>query len=90
MVVFATVLSSPVFFVSDRMKLKVKIKPRSSKNDVRELPDGSWVVSVQASPTDGKANEMLREVLAEYFGKPKRNIVIRSGLTSRFKILEIT
>lgn len=77
------------FFVFT-MIIKVKVKPRSRKNEVRKLPDGSWVVCVKAAPTDGAANEMVREVLAEYLGKPKRNVIIKSGLASRFKLLEIT
>ncbi len=71
------------------MIIKVKVKPRSRKNEVRELPDGSWVVCVKAPPTDGAANEMVREVLAAYLDKPKRNIIIKSGLASRFKLLEM-
>lgn len=57
---------------------------------VEELTDGSLVVHVKAPPTEGKANERLIEVLAEYFKRPKRNIVIRTGFTGRQKIVEIT
>ncbi len=72
------------------MIIKVKVKPRSRKNEVKKLPDGSWVVWVKAPPTDGAANEMVRDVLADYLDKPKRCIIIKSGLASRFKIFEIT
>jgi len=78
------------FFVLKPMIIKVKVKPRSRKNEVKKLPDGSWVVCVKAPPTDGAANEMVREVLADHFGKPKSNIIFKSGLASRFKLLEIT
>lgn len=71
------------------MMIRVKVKPRSRKNEVLRLPDGSWVVCVKAPPTDGAANEMVRTVLAAHLGKPRRNIIIKSGLASRFKVLEI-
>ncbi|MBF8248027.1 MAG: UPF0235 protein yggU [Bacteroidetes bacterium] len=77
------------FFVFT-MIIKVKVKPRSKKNQVRKLIDGSWVVCVKAPPTDGAANEMVREVLAEYLGKSKRNVILKSGFASKFKLLEIT
>ena len=38
-----------------------------------------------APAVDGKANEALVEFLAGYFGVPKRNVRIASGLKSRQK-----
>ncbi len=72
------------------MRLKVKVKPYSSTNRVEQLPDGTFVVHVKVPPIEGRANEKVVEVLAEYFKRPKRNVVIRSGLSGRHKIVEIT
>jgi uncharacterized protein len=38
-----------------------------------------------APPVEGKANAALIEFLAEYFGVPRRNVTIVSGIKSRAK-----
>lgn len=38
-----------------------------------------------APPVEGKANAALIEFLAEYFGVPRRNVTIVSGVRSRAK-----
>ena len=48
-----------------------------------------YEVRVKAPPIDGKANKELIELLAKYFQIPKRNIEIKSGFTSRSKIIII-
>ena len=72
------------------MKISVRVKPNSRRNEVREIAKNSFLVSVMAPPVDGKANERLIELLAEYFGKPKRAITILRGATGKIKILEIS
>ncbi|HWV89496.1 MAG TPA: DUF167 domain-containing protein, partial [Burkholderiales bacterium] len=42
-----------------------------------------------APPVEGKANAALIEFLAEYFGVPRRNVTIVSGLKSRSKRVAI-
>jgi len=71
------------------MKISIRVKPNARRNAVKQLGDGRYEVSVTAPPVEGKANEKLIEVLAAYFGKPKRNISIIQGTTSREKIVEI-
>jgi uncharacterized protein len=38
-----------------------------------------------APPVEGKANAALIEFLADYFGVPRRNVTIVSGIKSRAK-----
>ncbi len=71
------------------MKISVRVKPNARKNEVRELEKNSYLVSVAAPPVEGKANEKIIEVLAEYFGKPKRCFSIIGGETSKQKIIEV-
>ena len=71
------------------MRLRIKVKPYSSVDKVQQLADGSFVVYVKAPPAEGKANEKVVEILAQYFKRPKRNVKIRSGLTARHKIVEV-
>lgn len=71
------------------MKYSVTVKPQKRHNEVL-LSDEGLIVSLRATPENGKANAALVCVLAEYFDVPKANVEIRSGLTSRHKIVEIT
>lgn len=71
------------------MRISVRVKPRSSRNKVEQLPDGSFCVWLSASPVEGKANEALIKALSDYFDKPKSEITIISGHTSKNKIVEV-
>ena len=72
------------------MRITVKVKPRSKRNEVQHLGDQLYHVMVTAPPIDGKANDRVIELLSEYFGVPKRNIKILSGMKSRMKKVEIS
>jgi len=71
------------------MKISVRVKPNARKNEVKDLGGGKYSVSVTAPPVDGKANDRLVALLAEYFDKPKRVITILRGVNAREKIVEI-
>jgi len=46
-------------------------------------------VRVAARAVDGKANDALVDVLADYFDVPRRTISILRGHTSRAKLVQI-
>jgi uncharacterized protein len=71
------------------MKLSIKVLPRSSKNEIVEMPDKSLKIKLTAAPVDGEANKKLIALLAEHFDVAKSKIKIVSGLTSKNKIVEI-
>ncbi|NWF60766.1 MAG: DUF167 domain-containing protein [Fischerella sp.] len=71
------------------MQKKVKVKPNSKVQKIEEVADGSLIVYLKSPPVDGKANEELIKVLAEKFDVPKSRIRIKSGLSSRNKLIEI-
>ncbi len=72
------------------MKISVKVIPRSSVNEIiGVLPDGTLKIKIKAAPVDGAANDMLIEILSDYYKKPKSVFVIKTGKTSRKKIVEI-
>ena len=71
------------------MRISIRVKTNARKNEVTKLEDGKFLVSVAVSPIEGKANEKVVELLAEYFDKPKRAISIMRGLSSRDKVVEI-
>ena len=71
------------------MKISVRVKPNARQNEVAKLDNGTYRVNVTVPPVEGKANEKVIEVLAEYFGKPKRCFTIVKGTTSKEKIIEM-
>ena len=71
------------------MKFSVKIQPKSSKEAVEQLADGSYKIFVHSPPIDGKANAAVVEVLAKHFKVAKSNVKIVSGEKSRSKVVEI-
>ncbi len=71
------------------MNISIRVKPNARRNEVKELEKNSYLVSVTAPPVEGKANEMVIELLAEYFDRPKRCFVIVRGETSKQKIVEV-
>jgi len=71
------------------MQKRVKVKPNSKQQKVEELADGSLIVHLKSPPVDGKANEELIKLLAKKFDVPKSSISIKSGTTSRQKVIEI-
>jgi len=71
------------------MRISVRVKANARKNEVLQLDKNHFRMSVTAPPAEGKANEMVIELLAEHFHRPKRCITIIKGKTSRQKIVEI-
>ncbi|KKU52698.1 MAG: hypothetical protein A3H69_04185 [Candidatus Sungbacteria bacterium RIFCSPLOWO2_02_FULL_47_9] len=71
------------------MKIRVRAKLHSSRERVEKIDNGEYAVFVSKPPVDGKANEAIIELLAEYFSLPKSRIVIRSGHKARTKVVEI-
>jgi uncharacterized protein (TIGR00251 family) len=69
--------------------LRVKVKPRSRSPGLNHEPDGSWVARLKSPPVDGKANAELVALVAAHFGRPKSAVSIKSGLSSRVKIVQI-
>lgn len=72
------------------MRISVSVKPNSRKESVEELPDGSYLVRVNAPPTEGRANERVIELLAEHFKRPKSAIELRSGHKGKKKTFNIS
>ncbi len=69
------------------MKIEVKVHPKAKREKV--LKGNPWQVWVKEAPEKGKANERLREIVAEEMGVSKSRVKIVKGISSRFKILEV-
>lgn len=70
--------------------LEVKVIPGASRDSLSWDPARGWVVRITAPPVDGKANIYLCRYLArEVLGLTARQVVVRSGASSRQKLLEV-
>ena len=67
------------------MKLKIKVKPNSGKQEVIKK-DNFYLIKLKSPPENNKANIELIKLLKKYF---KQDIKIKSGFTSRMKIVEL-
>ena len=69
--------------------IQVKAKPNSRVSMLSRQADGSWLAQLKSPPVDGKANAALLAFLAERLGVPNRAVSLRSGDTSRRKVVEV-
>lgn len=61
------------------------MQPGAKRSEFAGEHGGRTKLRLAAPAVEGKANEALVEFLAGYFGVPKRNVRIASGLKSRQK-----
>jgi uncharacterized protein (TIGR00251 family) len=71
------------------MYLKVKVHPQSKENKIIRHDENSFEVFVREKPFDGKANEMVLNLLSEFFHVSRSKLRIVRGGTSRNKTLEL-
>lgn len=68
------------------VKVKIKLHPNSSKEEIKKIYETDYEVWIKEKPVDGKANAYLEKLLKKYFSK---DVKIVSGFSSRRKIVEI-
>ena len=75
--------------IDGSINFTVRVVPRASKSEVVGEFDGSLKVKIAAPPVDGAANEEVVKVIAKAFGRPRVDVEILSGHTSRTKRLRV-
>ncbi len=69
--------------------LQIKVKPNSRTSLLVQNEDGTWLAQLKSPPVDGKANEELIALVAKHFGRRKSEVSIKSGGSSRIKLIQI-
>jgi uncharacterized protein (TIGR00251 family) len=69
--------------------IKIKLLPRSSRNQFLGKEGDVYRISVTDPPVDGKANRALISFLSKKLEVPKGNIEIISGKRSRIKRIRV-
>ena len=70
------------------MLINILVRTNSKKESV-ELVDGVYVVYTKSPAKDNKANIACISLLSDYFDIQKNSIVIKRGLKSKKKVVEI-
>ena len=68
------------------MKIQVKVKPSSGKQEIEKKGD-FYLVYLKSPPENNRANLELIKLLQKYFNS--RDIKIKSGFKSKNKIVEV-
>lgn len=69
--------------------LHVKVKPNSKQQSMVKNEEGTYIIHLKSPPIDGKANQELIKILAKQFNIPKSQVTIKSGLSSKNKLIEL-
>ena len=70
-------------------RIRVRITPRSARNEIIGWRDGMLRVRVTAPPVDGKANAALERLIAKTLGVRTSAVSVVSGARGREKTIEI-
>ena len=73
-----------------RTTLTLHIQPGAKKTEVAGQHGDALKIRLASPPVDGKANAALINFVADRLGLAKSAVSLKSGQTSRRKVLEIT
>ena len=72
-----------------RITLTLHIQPGAKKTEFAGLHGDALKIRLAAPPVDGKANAALIKFVADVLRLPKSAVNLKSGQTSRRKVLEV-
>ena len=70
--------------------LTLHVQPGAKKTEVAGVHGDALKIRLAAPPVDGKANAALIAFVADRLGLAKSAVSLKSGQTSRRKVLEVT
>ena len=71
------------------LKLAIHATPGAKRTEAAGLHGDALRVRLAAPPVDGKANEALIRFIADTLALPKSAVCLKSGQTSRRKVVEV-
>lgn len=71
------------------MKIFVRVKPQARKNELKKISDLDYIAHVKEPAKEGRANEAVRRLIAEYFGVSRSHVRLMLGKTAREKLFEV-
>ena len=70
-------------------RLRLRVSPGANGEPSIRRHGEAWKVRIAAAPERGRANEAVLRLLAERLGLPRRSLKLRSGVSTRDKIVEL-
>lgn len=70
--------------------LRVRVKPRASRDRIEGSREGALVVRLTAPPVEGEANAALRRFLGKALGVPASAVELVRGDRGREKLLRVS
>jgi uncharacterized protein (TIGR00251 family) len=71
------------------VSLRVRVKPRSSKDEIGDVREGALVVRLKAPPVEGAANDSLVRLLGRALRVPPSEVRITRGERGRGKTVTV-
>ena len=69
------------------MRIKITVKTNAREEKIQKIGEAAFLVKLKESPTHGRANARLLNLVSRFFQKNARII---HGRTSRHKIIELS
>ncbi len=60
-----------------------------SRQEGVEVTENGLRIKIKGKAIEGKANQRLIKILAQHFDRASNNVMIKQGLRSRHKLIEI-
>jgi uncharacterized protein len=76
--------------VAGGLTLRVRVKPRSSRDGIEGVRQGALVVRLTAPPVEGEANAALGRVLGRALDVAPSSVRILRGASGRDKLIAVT
>ena len=74
---------------ADGVTLRVRVRPRASRDALSGEREGALVVRLTAPPVEGAANEALARFLGKTLGVAPSAVRVLSGATGRNKVVSV-
>ena len=70
------------------MIITAKVKTNAKTNEIIKTDDG-YTILIKAAPIENKANLAIIKLLAKEFKIPASKVIIKKGLSSKIKQIEL-
>lgn len=71
------------------MIITAKIKSNAKTEVISRIGDDLYLIQIKAAPIENKANLAIIKLLAKKFKIPTSHVIIKKGLTSKIKQIEL-
>jgi len=74
----------------DVITLTLHVQPGAKRSEISGLHGDALKIRLAAPPVEGKANDALLKLVANWFAVPMRQVELKQGGQSRHKVVAIT